>query len=52
MNPSAHRDLIVQYFDAMSADRERAFQAKCDDYDTKPVELPRLLQKIEGLLSR
>ena len=36
---------------AMSSDRERALEAGCDDYDTKPVELPRLLGKIEALLS-
>ena len=35
---------------AMAGDRERALQAGCDDYDTKPVELPRLLEKIEALL--
>jgi len=35
---------------AMAADREKAMQAGCDDYDTKPVELPRLLEKIEQLL--
>jgi CheY-like chemotaxis protein len=35
---------------AMVADREKALQAGCNDYDTKPVELPRLLQKIEALL--
>ena len=32
---------------AMSGDRESALEAGCDDYDTKPVELPRLLEKIE-----
>ena len=36
---------------AMSSDRDKALEAGCDDYDTKPVELPRLLGKIEALLS-
>ncbi len=35
---------------AMSGDRERAIQAGADDYETKPVEFTRLLQKIEFLL--
>jgi CheY-like chemotaxis protein len=35
---------------AMSTDRERAMEAGCDDYDTKPVELTRLLDKVERLL--
>jgi CheY-like chemotaxis protein len=37
---------------AMAGDRDKVLQAGCDDYDTKPVELPRLLQKIEALLAR
>lgn len=37
---------------AMTGDREKVIAAGCDDYDTKPVELPRLLQKIEALLGR
>jgi CheY-like chemotaxis protein len=35
---------------AMASDEQRARAAGCDDYDTKPIELPRLLGKIEGLL--
>ena len=37
---------------AMAGDRAKALEAGCDDYDTKPVELPRLLEKIEALLAR
>ena len=35
---------------AMSSDREKAIEAGCDDYDTKPVDLQRLLDKIESLI--
>jgi CheY-like chemotaxis protein len=37
---------------AMAGDREKAVAAGCDDFDTKPVELTRLLEKIEALLGR
>lgn len=37
---------------AMAGDREQALAAGCDDYDTKPIELDRLLGKIEGQLTR
>ena len=35
---------------AMAADKEKALAAGCDDYDTKPIELPRLLEKMNRLL--
>ena len=35
---------------AMSSDRDKAMEAGCDDYDTKPVDLKRLLDKIETLI--
>ena len=37
---------------AMAGDRDKALAAGCDDFDTKPVELTRLLEKIEALLRR
>ena len=37
---------------AMATDEEKARAAGCDDFDTKPIELPRLLSKIEALLQR
>ncbi len=35
---------------AMAGDREKALEAGCDEYDTKPVEMPRLLEKIQSML--
>lgn len=37
---------------AMTGDKERALEAGCDDYDSKPIELPRLLEKMEALLPK
>ncbi len=37
---------------AMAGDREKALEAGCDDYDTKPIELPRLLAKIEAIVGK
>jgi CheY-like chemotaxis protein len=45
-----HIPIIALTAHAMSSDRQRAMEAGCDDYDTKPVEMPRLLTKIRELL--
>jgi CheY-like chemotaxis protein len=45
-----HIPIIVLTAHALVSDREKAFEAGCDDYDTKPVEFGRLSEKIENLL--
>jgi len=47
-----HIPIIALSAHAMEGDRERALAAGCDEYDTKPVELTRLLDKMTALLPR
>jgi len=51
MPETRHIPVVALTAHAMTGDRERALEAGCDDFDTKPVDIPRLLVKITALIA-
>jgi CheY-like chemotaxis protein len=49
---TAHIPVIALTAHAMLEDRNRCYAAGCDDYDTKPIEIDRLVSKMQGLIGR
>jgi len=47
-----HIPIVALTAHTMTSDRDKALAVGCDDFDTKPIELPRLLEKIESLLNQ